>query len=112
MTGKAGYSLFEVLIAFAIMTMVLSVMLPGQAQLVKRAKEQDQLLLAHDYALSRLAHIGISEPIDLGRWEETYRDWEVQISVEQGDPFQVLEVSVFNKNGAQLAAVSTVRAHR
>jgi len=36
MTGRAGYSLVEVLIAFVIMTLVLSALIPGQAALLGR----------------------------------------------------------------------------
>ncbi len=63
---RAGYSVFEVLVAFGIMALVLSALLPGQAQLLARASGGDEAILAHDFALSRIAHLSAVRPIEPG----------------------------------------------
>ena len=54
MPSRAGFSLLEVLIAFAVMAAVLGALVPGQAAMAARTGEAAGRLLAADYALSRL----------------------------------------------------------
>ena len=54
MPSRAGFSLLEVLIAFAVMAAVLGALAPGQAAMAARVGEAAERLLAADYALSRL----------------------------------------------------------
>jgi prepilin-type N-terminal cleavage/methylation domain-containing protein len=89
--SRRGYSLFEVLVAFVILALVLAVLLPGQASLLRRAVSGPEAVLAQDYALSHLAHIGRDIPAAEGQDSEPYRDWTVQtaITAEQ-DLFHVV----------------------
>lgn len=73
----AGYSLFEVLIAFSIMALVLAVLVPGQARLMGRVKDIDERALAKDYALSRLALLSVSLPLRVAETSDRYRDWQI-----------------------------------
>ena len=50
---RAGFSLLEVLIAFAVMAAVLGALLPGQAAMAARTGEAMERLPAADTALSR-----------------------------------------------------------
>ena len=59
MKSDAGYSLFEVLIAFAVMAFVLAALLPGQVRFIAQANDASDSLLAQDFAYSRLARIGL-----------------------------------------------------
>ena len=52
-SSRAGFSLLEVLIAFAVMAAVLGALVPGQAAMAARTGEAAERLLAADYALSR-----------------------------------------------------------
>lgn len=116
MTSKSGYSVFEVLLAFTIMSLVLSALLPGQARLLARANDSEASLIAHDYALSRLAHLGTSEPLVAG--SSVFQDGELQILqsvTEQADV--VTSASTFNilivvqtAEGKEVARVSAKRS--
>ena len=79
---KQGFSLFEVLIAFAIMTMVLAVLLPGQTRFLERLDPAEERVLALDYAisLSEVAMLDINEPLQNPAF--IYRDWLVAQSIE------------------------------
>lgn len=54
-TNKSGYSLFEVLVAFTIMSIVLSVLVPGQALIMSRTAKINNTISATDLGLSRMA---------------------------------------------------------
>lgn len=112
---KAGYSLLEVLIAFAIMALVLSVLIPGQARLQIRSGTADETFLATDYALSRLDQLGVSEEISPGIVEKTYRNWQViqtvspeAIAGTDSQTFRIILV-ISNPAGRQLARVEALR---
>ena len=52
--SRAGYSLFEVLIAFAILAMVLSVLIPGQARyLIRLRPEHRNHVWSYDFVHCR-----------------------------------------------------------
>lgn len=112
---RAGYSLFEVLIAFAIMTMVLTVLIPGQARLLSRVTGQDDRFLAQDYAYSRMAKIGVVAPIEEGTQTDNYRNWQIteDISETTLDDIDIrlfrISIKVHNQDGTLLANVQTLR---
>ena len=107
-----GYSVFEVLVAFAIMAMVLAALLPGQAKLLAHAKSSEEKALAHDYALSRLARLGVSEPVSTGEQSFEFAEW---IVVERTTPIDesgdLVEVTVMIADGAgvTLAKATSIR---
>lgn len=88
MNKSAGYSLFEVLIAFAIMALVLAVIIPGQAALLRRTQNMDEAVLAQDYAASLMAKIGYETPLRPGDTELTYRGWRVVQNTEDGQELE------------------------
>ena len=80
---KAGYSLFEVLVAFAIMSLVLSALLPGQTRLLQRVGTADEQALATDYANSLASLAAVTH---VSQWHDDvfdYRNWRVEITVHQ-----------------------------
>ncbi|WP_208353092.1 type IV pilus modification PilV family protein [Pseudaestuariivita rosea] len=115
MTGKAGYSLLEVLIAFAVMSLVLAALLPGQAKLLSRTVEADQRLLAQDYALSRLDQIGITTSLEIGQLTQTYRSWTVEEVItelpvqDDAIPLLQIRVTISTNDGTVLATVDSIR---
>lgn len=111
MSSRAGYSLFEVLIAFAVMAMVLIVLIPGQAKLLARASDTDNRALAYDLALSHMAKLGISTPLAIGETVTQHGDWNAVVAVVTGDEGQAdITVRVVGQTGAILAEASTSRA--
>ncbi|MDA8747771.1 prepilin-type N-terminal cleavage/methylation domain-containing protein, partial [Litoreibacter sp.] len=76
-TKRSGFSLFEVLIAFAVLSLVLVALIPGQAQLLSRATQSEQQSLAMDYALSRAALLGVTHSLNKGQVHEQYREWTI-----------------------------------
>ena len=112
---SAGYSMFEVLIAFAIMALVLSALLPGQAQLLSRAAVSGDRLLAHDFALSRLAQIQVTEDLTIGetsRLDGPFRALQRITSsspeIEAGQRFDIL-ITVEDMMGRELARVAGIK---
>ena len=77
----AGFSLLEVLIAFAVMAAVLGALFPGQAAMVARTGEAAERLLAADTALSHLDALGVAEPVP-AEAETDYRGWKIDIAFE------------------------------
>ena len=112
MRSHCGYSLFEVLIAFTIMTIVLAALIPGQARLMTRANDADTRLLAYDYALSHMASLGISRPIANGVVQSSYRDWIVVTSTQRSSDTQSnVTITVENARGDILAFLSQPKAY-
>ncbi|WP_421700981.1 type IV pilus modification PilV family protein [Aliiroseovarius sp.] len=110
--SRAGYSLFEVLIAFAILAMVLSVLIPGQARYLTRTKLNQERVLAMDYAQSVLERGGLSDPLDSPEDRFTYRDWQVTRRVPPlpGTPPQLhVTVEVLDASGKSLATLDALR---
>ena len=107
MTPRSGYSILEGVIAFAVMSMTLAVLVPGQTQLLGRAGSAAERALAHDLALSRLEavpHLG------LGPTVETYDAWRVEQAVEEGQAQRRVTVRVLSANGRTLAEASRLFA--
>jgi len=116
MNARAGYSLFEVLIAFTVMTMVLAVLIPGQAEQLSRVEATKTHLLAQDYALSRLAALGVADPVVPGSRQENYGGWSVEWQIapttvpgltEGG--FAQVQIRIADHNGQTLFTTETLR---
>lgn len=110
---KSGFSLFEVLIAFAIMSLVLVALLPGQARLLTRATESSQNALALEYALSKAAELGVTRPLRIGSLSEPYRDWSISQNtraLEQADGGQIVETEIIvtSSVGRTIARVTSL----
>jgi len=117
MTRRAGYSLFEVLIAFAVMTMVLTALLPRQAGLFSRVAQVDERQLAQDFAYSRLDRLGVSDPLQPGITVQAYRDWRLTQTVTETVLPGASEITavrilieIASRSGARLARAETLRA--
>lgn len=116
MTKRAGYSLFEVLIAFVIMTMVLAALIPGQARLLGSAGVQEERLLAHDYALSRITQMGVTEALVPGVFQDSYRNWQINTKVATGQATvssletMIITVTISDAKGRTLASVESLQA--
>ncbi|KNG93785.1 type IV pilus modification PilV family protein [Pseudaestuariivita atlantica] len=113
---RAGYSLFEVLLAFAIMALVLAALLPGQARLLNRNEASVRSGLAMDLALSHLALMGVAEPLTVGETRQRHGAWTVtRAVVPQGritgtdTDLVAVTVTVADARGRTLASLGEVR---
>lgn len=105
MNRRAGYSILEVLIAFAVMSMTLAVLLPGQTQLLGRAGTAAERALAHDLALSR---IEIARVLEVAATTEIYEDWRINHMARDVLGQRKVTVSVMSASGRTLAEVKRV----
>lgn len=80
--SSGGYSLLEVLVAFVVMSLVLSVLVPAQSHLLHRGGAEAQRLMAQDYAYGQLAAQGVSEPIQIGVFNYVHAEWQVSRRTE------------------------------
>ena len=109
MKENAGYSVIEVLVAFAIMALTLAVLLPGQANLGARAAIAHEETLAYDFALSRIEHYRARYSTPIGERNSNAGTWTSREVVTITSPtvglqrLQVL-VEVYNENGRLLAS--------
>lgn len=114
MTLRSGYSVFEVLVAFAIMALVLSALLPGQARLLARATSGDDTVLAYDLALSRLATRAVIGPWVVGETTKNHGTWRSVEQISSGETIGSatrydLTVIILNADGREIARASTLR---
>ena len=109
--ARRGYSLMETMIAFAVMSAILAVLLPGTSRLLARAADEGARLAAADYAASRLARLGIADPLEPGLLRETYRDWTITLDARLATgPDRIdVTVTVADADGGTLATLDTVR---
>lgn len=106
MTRKTGYSLIEVIVAFAVMSAVLAVLIPGQAQLLGRVGTASERVLAQDYAFSILEEASVLD-VSPGDPPRQFRDWDIQVSrTELGEDRIEVAVDIRAGNGAALARLS------
>lgn len=109
MKGRDGYSLFEVMIAFAIMAMVLAVLIPRHTDLIGRARNIDARLAAQEFALSKMAALGIELPLETGRFEETQGEFSLKQEISafrlRDTEIELLEIviTVTTGNGRELS---------
>lgn len=115
MRRRKGYSLFEVLVAFVIMSLVLAALIPGQSSLLSRATAQEDQILAMDFAHSVLAEFGVSRDIVPGAGTERYRDWVVEVDTRAGLSVHdfvtatVIRVTIRTTDGQELATAEAAR---
>ncbi|SMR83569.1 hypothetical protein SAMN04488030_0046 [Aliiroseovarius halocynthiae] len=115
MTPRSGYTLLEVLVAFAVMAGVLAVLLPGQSAMLRQSGNSTHAILATDYAQSRLDRLGVSDPLAEGRTQETYRQWRIETLVNEsmqadGLPkYFVVQIRILDAAQQVLAQMETVK---
>lgn len=114
MNRRAGYSLFEVLIAFAIMSLVLAVLIPSQSLLLRRTTTSAEHALAQDFAVSRMEAAGVETELQSGLRESQYRDWEVRettvpSAVVADKQTYIVTIEVLRADGSQLARFTTIK---
>lgn len=113
MSSRSGFSLFEVLIAFAILSLVLVALIPGQAQHLARAAQADQQTLAFDFALSKSAELGITAPLVIEQRETNYRNWIVYqntyelLRTERGLIVET-EIRITLEKGSEIASLKVL----
>ncbi|MEL7092176.1 MAG: hypothetical protein AAFN94_10630 [Pseudomonadota bacterium] len=100
MNARSGYSIFEVLVAFAVMSMTLAVLVPGQTDLLGRSKDATEQALAQDLALSRLETVRV---LGVSASEEPYRDWRITTTIQPGPATEIVTVTVHSGAGRTLA---------
>ncbi|MBO6603898.1 prepilin-type N-terminal cleavage/methylation domain-containing protein [Boseongicola sp. H5] len=116
MSRRAGYSVLEVLVAFAVMAMVFAVLIPGQSALLGRTITADERLLATDFAASRMDAIGITGPITPGISEDRYRDWIVSerrlLQAAPADTLTLISVTIEIRSAATGDLIASLSAAR
>ncbi len=91
MSRKTGYSLFEVLIAFAIMSIVLVTLIPGQATLQGRTETTTEEVLAHELALSVL-DLALEVGVENARQGVILPEsWKIKLETSELGPVSDLE---------------------
>ena len=112
MNRRSGYTLLEVLIAFAIMASVLAVILPGQSQLLRQSSGAEATFLATDYAQSRMDRLAVSDVLTPGVQTEVYRDWRVAIETRpliDFDAYFSVTISIEDARGRQIATAQSIK---
>lgn len=113
---RGGFSLIEVLVAFAVMSLLLVVLIPQQSYLYGRAASSADEVLANDFALSIIEPIGVvsaARPVQ-EQWD--YRNWTVTLSITASElgtndkiDTWVVQVVVLDGAGLELANITTHR---
>lgn len=112
---RRGYTLFEVLVAFALMTLVLGALLPGQARLLTRADQAESRILAQDLAFSAIDLVGLEQPLRMGRTTRDIDGWTVETTVANaGDvlgqiPLARVDVRILDATGRERASARALR---
>lgn len=110
MARNKGYSLFEVLIAFAIMALVLTVLLPGQTKLLNRVKSSEETILAMDYASSLASIASLTSPEQWQNAEFDYREWRIKQQVSKtSDKLVRMTIRIYSGAGTELAFLESLR---
>lgn len=103
MNRRSGYSILEVLIAFAVMSITLAVLLPGQMQLMGRAGTAAERALAHDLALSRIDTIKM---LGSEGGQDRFDNWRITEGATDIPGARRITVSITAENGQTLAEVT------
>ena len=107
----------EVLVAFVIMSIVLSALLAGQARTFGATTQTRADLLAYDLALSTIDLIGLERPFETGTTTVQNEDWTVVATVSEsrvtsdGVLFYRVQVEVLGPNGRRLATAVSFKGH-
>ena len=70
---RRGYSLLEVITAFALLTISLSALIPAISDLLSQSARAEQKWAAMEFARSKLDEVGVVTPIRAGVDAGTYR---------------------------------------
>lgn len=90
MRRQAGYSLLEVLVAFALLAAALTVLLGALSGAARQVRHGEDAGRARLHAQSLLAGLGVQAPLqagsDAGDWEDGRYRWSLQVQ-----PFQAAD---------------------
>lgn len=114
---SAGYSLLEVLVAFGVMMLVLSALLPGQSRLAASSIRLQERQQANEYALSLLAlasrETGLVSGTETGVYQSRWV-WQIEVSTHPATsakrPLYFVSVEVANTGGDILSSIDAVRS--
>lgn len=111
MKRQRGYSLLEVIVAFALLALALTLLLGSLSGASRQVREADQRSRAMLHAQSLLALVGVDTPLQEGRqqgqWEDGRYVWTLRVSPYVEPRSGALQASpVATAGGAQLAELS------
>lgn len=116
MRRLVGFSLVEVLVAFAILTGVLIVIVPAVTGPTGEGATRIERAFARDFAMSRLARLGATQRIEPGETQGQSERWVWRERVQRSHPYGVpkpvfsVTVEVFDLSGrTRLARVEAFR---
>lgn len=83
MKRQRGYSLLEVIVAFALLALALTLLLGSLSGAARQVHDADQRTRAMLHAQSLLAATGVDAPLQAGRtqgeWEDGRYRWDLQV---------------------------------
>lgn len=83
MKRQRGYSLLEVIVAFALLALALTLLLGSLSGAARQVHDADQRTRAMLHAQSLLAAAGVEAPLEAGRtqgeWEDGRYRWDLQV---------------------------------
>lgn len=83
MRRERGYSLIEVIVAFALLALALTLLLGSLSGATRQIRQADDYSRATLHAQSLLAAVGVGETVPIGRqhgdWERGRYRWELQV---------------------------------
>lgn len=119
--SRAGFSILETLVAFVVLALALSALLPAQSRMTERSAESRTKWVAAELARSRLAAAGITTPLQPGSATGIWQDhwaWQITITPYQGLPaqeqragplFEVTATVDDARTGRRLVTLTTLR---
>jgi general secretion pathway protein I len=122
MKRQAGYSLLEVLVAFALLAAALTILLAALSGASRQVRHGNDAGRARLHAQSLLAGLGIEAPLQAGNrhgdWEDGHYRWQLQVQPWQPDGApnaagpQLLEVQLQVRWGERPAEQLTLQGLR